>query len=135
MGAAPGCRQRELCIRHWGAAVGAGACVALGGGAASRCAWSPLSPPRWQPRGVWWVPHWGAQLRGCWNLLLRLVPVSAGEEEVVRSPGAFLTLTTFFLLLLVVQKQWGAASGGCRGTRAGTVGPFDSKPSLLILHF
>lgn len=65
--------------------------------------------------------------------------VSVGEEEVVRSPGAFLTLTTLFLLLLVVQKQWGAAregrrsSEGCRETRAGPVGSFDSKPSLLIL--
>lgn len=123
VGAAPGCRQGELHIRHHGLGAGAGARVALGTGAAASPARSPLSPLRWQPRGAQWVLHWGLRLLGYWELL-PLVPVpaavSAGEEEVVRSPDAFLALIALLLLLLLlVKKQWRGCQGGlCGGVQA-----------------
>lgn len=45
--------------------------------------------------------------------------VPAGEEEVVRSPDAFLILITLLLLLLSVLTQWRGRRGGGAGAAEG----------------
>lgn len=134
-GAAPGCRQGELRIRHRGPATCTGTRVALGDRGCHRpCHRSPLSPLRWQPRGAQRVSRWGLGLLGGAGGTSASCSACrrGGSGEIPRClphphhppPPASVGVDT-------VEGPSGWGRGGRRGTGTGPVGWFDSKPSLL----